>query len=64
MKVNGEREIHDTPCIGKCSTTNLGDDICVGCGRTAEEVIEWNGYSRAQKTSINQRLQGTHKKDL
>lgn len=64
MKVNGEREIHTTPCIGKCSTTNLGDAVCVGCGRTAKEVIEWNGYSRAQKTSINKRLQGAGEKKL
>lgn len=56
MKVSGERDITDSPCIGICSTTNLGDDICFGCGRTAIEVIEWNSYSDQQKIEINRRL--------
>lgn len=56
MKVNGERDMTDSPCIGICSTTNVGDDICRGCGRTAIEVIEWNTYSNQQKIEINERL--------
>lgn len=57
MKVNGEKDITDSPCIGICSSTNLGDDICVGCGRTAQEVIDWNSYTDSQKIEINLRLQ-------
>lgn len=57
MKVNGERDMSDSPCVGICSTTNVGDNICQGCGRTAEEVIEWNSYSDSKKIAINQRLQ-------
>lgn len=57
MKISGERDLTDSPCIGICSTTNLGDDICLGCGRTAQEVIDWNTYSDAQKIAINKRLQ-------
>jgi predicted Fe-S protein YdhL (DUF1289 family) len=53
MKVNGERDLTDSPCIGICSTTNVGDDICIGCGRTAEQVIKWNSYSDEQRVSIN-----------
>jgi hypothetical protein len=56
MKINGERDVTDSPCIGICSTTNLGDDVCIGCGRTAIEVIEWNTYSDQKKIAINQRL--------
>lgn len=56
MKVNGEKDITDSPCVGICSTTNLGDEICLGCGRTAQEVIDWNTYSDQQKILINQRL--------
>jgi len=56
MKINGERDITDSPCIGICSTTNLGDDVCLGCGRTAIEVIEWNTYTDDLKIKINQRL--------
>jgi len=56
MKMDGTREEHDTPCEGVCSTTNIGDTICIGCGRTAEEVIYWNSYSRDKKIAINRRL--------
>lgn len=56
MKVNGERDITDSPCVGICSTTNVGDDVCIGCGRTAMEVIEWNTYTDQQKIAINERL--------
>lgn len=59
MKVSGEKDITDSPCVGICSTTNLGDEICLGCGRTAIEVIEWNSYTDMQKIAINQRLQNT-----
>jgi predicted Fe-S protein YdhL (DUF1289 family) len=57
MKINGERDLTDSPCVGICSTTNVGDDICFGCGRSAEEVILWNTYSDDEKIRINNRLQ-------
>ncbi|MHB1947852.1 MAG: DUF1289 domain-containing protein [Gammaproteobacteria bacterium] len=57
MKINGERDLTDSPCVGICSTTNVGDDICIGCGRTAEDVIHWNSYTDDQKIAINLRLQ-------
>lgn len=44
-----------TPCIGKCSTT-FGDDVCRGCRRFAEEIIQWNLYDQAIKQSIWIRL--------
>lgn len=61
MKVNGQRDLTDSPCVGICSTTNVGDEICLGCGRTALEVIEWNTYSDQQKMVINERV-GSGKK--
>lgn len=64
MNIKGERTKSDTPCIGICSTTNLGDNVCVGCGRTAEEVINWNSYSDYRKATINERIKdvGTYSK--
>lgn len=56
MKISGERDLTDSPCVGICSTTNVGDEICRGCGRTDVEVIEWNTYSDQQKIEINKRL--------
>ena len=44
-----------TPCVGVCST-GIGDAVCRGCKRFAHEVIDWNGYSQAQKQAIDARL--------
>lgn len=61
MDINGNRGPKDTPCVGVCSTTNLGDKVCKGCGRTDIEVIEWNTYSDYKKILINERLLNNHK---
>jgi len=44
-----------TPCVGICSTT-YGDLVCRGCKRFAHEIVQWNGYSGAQRDVIWQRL--------
>jgi predicted Fe-S protein YdhL (DUF1289 family) len=44
----------DTPCIGVCST--LFDDTCKGCGRTAQEVIDWISLQPEQKAAIWARI--------
>lgn len=44
-----------TPCIGVCST-GIGDSVCRGCKRFEHEVINWNGYTAAQKYAIDLRL--------
>lgn len=46
----------DSPCIGFCSTS-FGDDWCVGCGRSAQEVIGWITYDDATKESIWKRVE-------
>lgn len=46
----------DNPCVNHCTATTLGDDICKGCGRTFEEVVNWIHYTDEQKTEINKRL--------
>ena len=45
-----------TTCIGVCSATALGDDVCRGCKRTFNEVVEWNTYTDEQKIKINKRI--------
>lgn len=45
-----------TPCIGVCSTI-YGDDICRGCHRSFDEIIEWNSMSSEKKESILDRLE-------
>lgn len=44
-----------TPCIGVCST-GIGDTVCRGCKRYADEVIHWNRYSEAEKRAVCRRL--------
>jgi len=45
----------DCPCIGVCSVTQLGDERCRGCGRTATELKDWGKYSNIEKKLINLR---------
>jgi hypothetical protein len=56
MDVAGNKSLTDSPCVGICSATALGDAICLGCGRSFQEVIDWNSYTDEQKIAINQRL--------
>ena len=53
----------DTPCIGICSTV-YGDDICRGCQRTFQEVIDWNGLDLSQRQVIWDRLNFQAQKTL
>lgn len=46
-----------TPCIGICSTTSLGDQVCRGCKRYSFEVINWNSYDGAAKASVLSRIE-------
>ncbi len=48
---------HDTstPCIGICSTI-YGDEVCRGCKRSYQEIIDWNGYQDNQKWEVLTRL--------
>lgn len=64
MKVNGKKNLADSPCVGICSATALGDEICVGCGRTFDEVRLWNTLTDEQKITINKRLLANQKMEL
>lgn len=49
--------IPKTPCIGICSTTSLGDNVCRGCRRYSFEVIKWNSYDPQEKTAVLTRIE-------
>lgn len=55
MDISGKKDLTDSPCIGICSTS-LGDEVCIGCGRTFDEVRLWNVLSDKEKVAINKRL--------
>ena len=41
----------DSPCNAICSI-DLKNDLCVGCGRTREEIENWLIYSDKQKEKV------------
>lgn len=44
----------ESPCISICRYEN---EVCVGCGRTVEEVTEWYNFTDKQKQKIIDRLE-------
>ena len=49
----------ESPCISVCRMEN---EVCVGCGRTLEEVVEWYNFSNKQKQAVLDRLEKDNKK--
>jgi len=45
-----------TPCIGICSTTSFGDQVCRGCKRYAFEVIAWHAFDEKEKAAVLRRI--------
>ncbi len=48
-----------SPCIAICSTSQ-GDDVCIGCGRTFEEVCKWLEMTDEQQETTWQRIELDH----
>lgn len=44
----------ESPCISICRMEN---EVCVGCGRTLEEVVEWYNMTDKQKQAVLNRLE-------
>lgn len=51
--MNTERPF--SPCIGVCSTA-VGDDVCLGCHRTFEEISQWLFMTDEERLLVWQRL--------
>lgn len=39
-----------SPCTGVCRVD--GDNMCVGCGRLIDEIVEWSRASEARRRVI------------
>jgi predicted Fe-S protein YdhL (DUF1289 family) len=39
-----------SPCVRTCCLDD--DEICMGCGRSLDEIVAWNTASAAEKTAI------------
>ena len=44
-----------SPCVAICRQE---DGVCIGCGRTKEEVTEWFDYTDNERKIIMERLEG------
>ena len=44
-----------SPCIGICSSSSIGDDVCRGCCRTKHDVDTFNQKSDMDKAITNAR---------
>ena len=44
-------EITESPCIHVC-TIDPGSGLCVGCGRTLDEIGRWATMSAAQRRAV------------
>ncbi|WP_217477203.1 DUF1289 domain-containing protein [Stutzerimonas stutzeri] len=38
------------PCISLCK---LKDDICIGCGRSRDEMKAWKGMKNKERKAVN-----------
>lgn len=52
-----------SPCINLCNITNK---VCTGCGRTAEQIDNWETYTSQERLDIMYRLSSkkSHINDL
>ncbi len=48
-----------SPCVALCKLTE--GDICIGCKRTIEEIINWRTYTDNQKKGVFTRLENLEK---
>jgi uncharacterized protein len=47
-----------SPCVGICELDRTGQ-ICLGCGRTLDEIGRWANASETEKLAILERLSKT-----
>ena len=47
-----------SPCIQVCTySTEPGNDYCIGCGRTPDEIREWIIMNDEQKLAVLRRIE-------
>ena len=52
--LHSSNSMSNSPCVGKCSTSMAPfDEICKGCGRSVEEIRDWETYTELDKKLIN-----------
>jgi len=46
----------ETPCIKVCQLDK--ENLCMGCGRTLQEISDWTRMSDAERAQVMHRLAG------
>ena len=46
-------DVVESPCINVCKIEN---DVCIGCGRTLEEIAHWTSMTNEERRLINERV--------
>lgn len=49
------REVVASPCVSICALD--GDDVCIGCFRTGQEISRWGRLSEQQQREVLRRCQ-------
>ena len=44
----------ESPCIDVCTLDS--DFVCIGCGRSIEEILKWQEYTVEQQAAVLDRL--------
>lgn len=47
-----------SPCVSVCVLDPVGTGVCVGCGRTLDEVAAWSQMTNAQRREVVARAPG------
>ena len=53
----------DSPCIDICQM-DPESGLCVGCGRTIEEIANWSSYTNEKKKDILKQLKSRNNDDI
>ena len=43
-----------SPCVSICALD--GDDVCIGCYRTGEEISRWGGMSEDERQAVMKKV--------
>jgi len=47
-----------SPCVDICALDEK--DICIGCGRSAEEILDWGVMTNEQKRQVLKNISEDH----
>ena len=53
----------DSPCIDICQMDSESG-LCVGCGRTIEEIANWSSFTNEKKKNILKELKSRNNDDF